>query len=192
MMNYIWAGMIVIALIAASFMGTMDATIKEALNAASGAIGVVLGFTGVMCLWSGFLKIAEHGGLIEILRKLLKPVLRLLFPEAARHTKAASAILSNITANFLGMGNAATPFGIRAMQELDEINGHNPSASNAMCMFVVLNTASIQLIPSSIIAIRASAGAANPFDIMVPIWITSAISLVSGIIMCRLLQRRQK
>lgn len=189
MLNYIWAFMIIISIIFGAINGRLDVVATEALAASKEAVMTVLALTGAMCFWSGLLKIAENGGLINALRKLLRPVIRLLFPSLRPDSDAAGAIISNMSANLLGMGNAATPFGIKAMQELDKLGGHSGVASNAMCMFVVINTASIQLIPTTMIAILSGAGAQNPFDILVPTLITSFLALVFGALMCAALSR---
>lgn len=184
MLNYIWAFMIIISIIAAAFGGRLDTLAAEALTASKDAITTVISLTGAMCFWSGILKIAENSGVTNALSRLLKPIIRFLFPTISPHSDAAGAIVSNMSANMLGMGNAATPFGIKAMHELDALNNHSKTASSAMCMFVVVNTASIQLIPTTMISILSGAGAQNPFDIMVPTLIVSFISLIAGTLMC--------
>lgn len=152
MLNYIWAFMMIIAIV---FGAVNRAARPDCDSGARGGKG--RGYDGACThrrdvLWSGLLKIAEEGGVINALRRLLRPVLRLLFPGIKPDSDAAGAIISNMSANLLGMGNAATPFGIKAMHELDRLSGHSGVASNAMCMFVVVNTASIQLIPTTMIA----------------------------------------
>lgn len=191
MMNYIWAGMLIVSLIGAACTGRLDATMQEGMKAATDAITMVIGLAGVMCLWTGLMKIAEEGGMVRLLCKWAKPIAKRIFPDVPPESPAMSAIMLNLTANLLGMGNAATPLGLKAMGELNELNAHSASASNAMCMFVVLNTASIQLIPSTIIAIRSAAGSAAPFEIMLPIWITSLCGILCGVLMTFLLQGRK-
>lgn len=185
MLNYIWAGMIALSIIVSLFNGRIESVMNEALSAAGGSITLVIGFTGVMCMWTGLMKIAEKSGLINILCRLFRPVMKLVFPDVPPDSGAMGKILLNITANMLGMGNAATPLGISAMRELDSINGGGSAASNAMCMFVVLNTASIQLIPSTIIAIRSGTGSLNPFEIILPVWIASITSVICAVIMTK-------
>lgn len=182
----------IIAIVFGAINGRLDLIATQALEAAKDAVMTVLALTGAMCFWSGLLKIAEEGGVINALRRLLRPVLRLLFPSIKPDSDAAGAIISNMSANLLGMGNAATPFGIKAMHELDRLSGHSGVASNAMCMFVVVNTASIQLIPTTMIAILSGAGAQNPFDIIVPTLITSFAALILGALMCAALSRTGK
>lgn len=192
MMNYIWAGMMLVSIIVAAFTGRLDITMQEGMRAATGAMTLVLGLAGVMCLWTGLMKIADKSGMVNVLCRLSRPFARLLFPDIAPTSPAMSAIMLNITANLLGMGNAATPLGLKAMGELDKLNHGSTRASNAMCMFVVLNTASLQLIPSTIIAIRSAAGSANPFEVILPIWIASIITAVVGIMMTFLLQNLRR
>lgn len=188
MMNYIWAGMLVLSLIVAACTGRLDATMQEGMKAATDAIAMIIGLSGVMCLWTGLMKIAEEGGMVRLLCKWAKPIAKRIFPDVPPESPAMRAIMLNLTANFLGMGNAATPLGLKAMTELNKLNNRSTSASNAMCMFVVLNTASIQLIPSTIIAIRSAAGSSAPFEIMLPIWITSLCGILCGVLMTLLLQ----
>ena len=195
MLNYIWAFMILFSIIFGLINGRLDIVATQALVAAKDAVNTVISLVGVMCFWSGMLKIAEQGGIIRALSRLLSPIIRALFPTLVPNGKAADAIISNMSANMLGMGNAATPFGIKAMQELDELNNHSMYASNAMCMFVVINTASIQLIPTTMIGVLSSAGATNPFDIIFPTIICSFIALIFGVLMCSALAKttgRQK
>lgn len=184
MLNYIWAFMIIISIVAAAFNGRLDAVALQALSASKEAVMSVLSLTGAMCFWSGLLKVAEQGGLIRALSRALRPLIRLLFPSVPPDSDAAGAIISNMSANMLGMGNAATPFGIKAMHELSALNRGSDTASDAMCMFVVINTASIQLIPTTMIAILSGAGAQNPFDIIIPTLVSSFASLIFGTLMC--------
>ena len=181
-----------LSLIVGAFTGRLDATVQAGMQAASGAIGVVLGLAGIMCLWTGLMKIAERSGMITGLCRIAKPVVRVLFPDIPPESPAMNAIMLNITANLMGMGNAATPAGLKAMSEMHKLNSGNSAASNAMCMFVVLNTASIQLIPSTIIAIRSGAGSANPFEVILPIWITSVCSVLTGIFLTSILQNLRR
>lgn len=185
MLNFIWSFMILFSIIFSAINGQMDTVALRALDASKDAITTIISLTGAVCFWSGILKIAENGGLIHLLSKTLRPIIRLLFPDINPNSDAAGAIISNMSANMLGMGNAATPLGIKAMQELDNINHHSPTASDAMCRLVVINTASIQLIPTTMIAILSGAGGQNPFDIILPTLLCSFPALVFGILLCR-------
>lgn len=191
-MNYIWCGMILLSFAAAAYNGCIDKTVTAAFEGAAMSVNTVLSFAGVMCFWTGMLKIAEKSGAADKLQKLLSPIVRRLFPDSGE--KARKYITMNISANILGMGNAATPMGVKAMRELDSENKNPLYASDAMCMLIVLNTTSFQLIPTTIIALRTAAGSNNPFSIVLPIWIASAVSVVSAVIvtkfMCSFGRRR--
>ena len=160
----------------------MEELSSAALNGAAQAIELTLSLLGVMALWSGLMKIADKGGITAILAKVFSPFLRILFPDYKPKSPTLKAICANMAANLLGLGNAATPFGIVAMKEMQKENKTPEIANRSMVMFVVLNTASIQLIPTTIAAMRASAGSKQPFDIIVAIWIVSFLSLFVGII----------
>lgn len=186
-MNYIWSGMIIISLVFAAINGTLDETLAAAFSGAEQAAGSVIAMAGIFCFWSGFLKIAESGGFSGIISKLMRPVLHRIFPRLSTDSKAYSAITMNVTANLLGLGNAATPAGIEAVEELDRINGSSPFPSEEMCLFIVMNTASIQVIPTTVTALRAAAGSAAPSEIMLPMWIVSAVSLISAFLAMKLI-----
>lgn len=166
-MNYIWSGMIIISLICAAANGRLNETAAAALDGANASVTFLISLAGAMCFWNGFLKIAENSGAAGAVQRLLMPVVKRLFRDAPE--KAREYITMNMSANLLGMGNAATPMGIKAMSELDKANKGSPHASKNMCMLVALNTASIQLIPSTILAIRQAAGAAEPASVVIPI-----------------------
>lgn len=189
-MNYIWCGMILVSLIIAFINGTVDETVNAAFEGAKESVFTVLSLAGVMCFWTGMMKIAEKTGLSQKLEKLLSPVIRFLFPNAG--SEAKKHIAMNISANFLGMGNAATPMGIKAMQALDKENLNPLYASDDMCMLVVLNTASIQLIPTTIIALRVAASSQDPFSIILPIWISSLTAVVTAVTVAKLYFRGKK
>lgn len=187
MMNYIWGAMIVISLIVSLINGNCGATVNAGLTAAKDSIGTVLSFAGILCMWSGIMKIAEKGGISEFISKLLSPVMRIIFPKLPKDSSAMHYITMNITANLLGMGNAATPLGLSAMSKLDEINNSSEYASDEMCCFVVLNTAALTIIPSTIISLRTAGGALNPFEVTAPIWISSLVSVITALCTVKLL-----
>ncbi len=191
MLNYIWCGMILSAIITGCFTGNMNLVAEAVLKGAGE--GVTLGMTmlGVMCFWSGLMEIAEQSGLIRLLSRLLSPVTRLLFPRLSRKDPAHGAIVMNMAANLLGMGNAATPLGLRAMGLLDARNGGKTRASNEMCMFVLINTASIQLLPTTLLLLRQTAGSKAPGEIIIPVWIVSVCALAVGICAAKFFQRRK-
>ena len=179
--------MLAIGFIVGILTGRMDVVTKAAIESSQTAVTVCIGLTGVMCLWTGLMKIAEKGGMIKAISRFVQPVMKFLFPEIPKDDPAMGAIVMNLVANFLGLGNAATPLGIKAMGELQRLNKGRESASNSMCMFLVLNTAAIQLVPASIIALRTSAGSIKPTEIIVCIWIASICATVAGVIATKIL-----
>ncbi|MBQ3471033.1 MAG: spore maturation protein [Clostridia bacterium] len=188
-MNYIWCGLIIISLITAAVNGNMEVTINAAFDGAKAAVDTILALAGVMCFWTGIMKIAEKSGLSDKIEKLLRPLITFLFPNSSNEAK--KYISMNMSANLLGMGNAATPMGIKAMQTLDKENPRPEYASDDMCMLVVLNTTSLQLIPTTIIALRTAANSANPFSVILPIWISSLTAVVAAVTAAKLWQRRR-
>ena len=191
MINYIWAGMIVVSFVAAAFTGNLEQTANAAFTGAGDAVQLTLTLAGIMCLWTGLAKIGEKAGLMHIFAKLLRPLTRLFFPRLDPHSPAMHAIVMNMVANLLGMGNAATPLGLNAMNELDRLNRHSGTASNEMCMFVVINTASLQLIPATTIALRAAFGSTAPGIIIAPVWAASVFALVVGVAAAKAFERRR-
>lgn len=191
MLNYLWSGMILVSLVVAVFTGRIEEVTGAAMEGAGAAVETCLGLLGTMCLWTGLAKIAENSGLTKVFAKVLSPVTKAVFPKLKKDSAAMDAIVMNMVANLLGMGNAATPLGIAAMKELDKENKHRGIASNEMCMFVVVNTASIQLIPSTVISLRQMFGSQNPSEIVAPVWICSICALAMGILTAKLLERRR-
>ncbi|MGN0537015.1 MAG: nucleoside recognition domain-containing protein [Acutalibacteraceae bacterium] len=181
-MNYIWAGMILLSFVCALITGRMDALTQAVIEGAEKAITLIFSMAGMMCLWSGIMNIAEKGGLTHILARLFAPVLSKLMPDYAKDHEVMQAVSANIAANLLGLGNAATPLGIEAMKRMQKNNLLKDTANNSMVVFVVLNTASVQLIPTTIAALRRAAGSQTPFDIIVPMAIVSVLALLGGII----------
>ncbi|HEX3037905.1 MAG TPA: nucleoside recognition domain-containing protein [Oscillospiraceae bacterium] len=192
MMNAIWAALILLSLFCAIVTGRVPQLSEAVLTGAGNAVELVLAMLGMMCAWTGLMKIADEGGMTALLSKLFYPFTRHLFPKYKKDSPAAKAICMNMTANLLGLGNAATPFGIAAMKEMAKENPGSTDADNSMVMFVVLNTASIQLIPTSIGILRAKYGSAAPFDIVPAVWVASAVSLLVGIVVAKLLETRKK
>ncbi len=179
MMSWIWTGLTAISILCAVLMDNGPALSAAVLQGAQAGITVSLSLAGSLCLWSGVGKLMEAGGLTAALSRLLSPLLHLLFPSSKRNPSLAGHISANVCANFLGLGNAATPMGILAAKGL--ANGSD-TANNQLCRLVVLNTASIQLIPGTVAALRGSLGAASPFDILPAVWITSICSAGLGLI----------
>ncbi len=189
MLNYIWGFIILISIICAIFTGNMEALSNSILVGASDAINLVITMAGMMSLWSGILKIADSGGITCILAKIFKPVLKHLFKDCPENSPAMRAICMNITANILGLGNAATPLGISAMKEMKKLNKNSDVASNSMITFVVMNTASIQILPTTMSILRQKYHSAAPFDIVPAVWISSVVALLVGITLAKVLEK---
>lgn len=153
------------------------------------AFELIITLAPIMCFWTGIMEIARESGITSIISRMLSPLTKMLFGKVYYNKNAIGKISMNMAANILGMGNAATPLGIEAMRELDKINNHNSVASHAMCMFIIINTASIQLIPSSVIALRAQYGSSSPSDIMLPTLITTLSAFLVGTISAKICQR---
>ncbi len=192
MINYIWGGMVVIALITSLLTGRVEQTAAAAAEGAAAAIENCIALLGIMCLWTGLSKIGERAGLTRVFAKILRPVLKLIFPKLKSDSLAVSAIVMNVVANLLGMGNAATPLGIKAVGELKKLNKGRTTASDEMCMFVVINTASIQLLPATLISMRQTYGSVNPGEVILPVWIVSICALIVGITVAKILERRRR
>lgn len=190
MMNYVWAGMILAAYLFALMNGNVEAVTQGALDGAKSAVEMTLALLGMMCFWTGLLEIAKRSGMTEKLARLARPLMSFLFPQLKRDGTAVSAIVMNMTANFLGLSNAATPLGLKAMEELNRANGGSSRASDAMCMFVVINTASINLIPTTLITLRSAAGSSDPFGIIVPVWISSLLSVAVGVAAVKMFSKK--
>ena len=186
-MSAIWTGMVVCAIVCGLLTGQGEAVAAAAMEGAAAGVELCLSVAGMLCLWMGVMEIMTRSGLAQGLSRLLGPVLRRLFPEFARDGKVMDAISANISANMLGLGNAATPLGIRAARQMSR---RTPGvASDALCMLVVRNTASLQLIPTTVASLRSAAGSAAPFDILPATWLSSAISVCVGIGAVRLFSR---
>lgn len=186
MINVIWLGMIIIGIISATVQGNIDVVTQAAIDYANTAVDIALGLIGVMTLWLGIMALAEKSGLVQVVGKALSPILRKLFPGVPEDHPAMGAMVMNLTANMLGLGNAATPLGIKAMQELDTLNEHKGVATDDMIMFISINTSSVTLIPATIIALRASTGSANPTEIIGPTIVATTFSTISAIVLVKI------
>lgn len=189
-MNTIWAYMLLTSIIISFFSGKTDAVASAAITGAGEGVSLIISMLGVMCFWSGLMTIAEKSGVIRYVSLLLRPITRLLFPKLSPNSPAHEAIVMNMSANLLGMGNAATPLGLRAMQLLDAENNGKRRASNDMCMFVLVNTASLQLIPTTLLLLRKNTGSSSPGEVLVPIWIVSVLALFIGALSAKYFQKR--
>lgn len=191
LLNYIWFLMIALSIIIGSINGKIDAVTNAAFKSSESAVELALGLIGIMAFWLGIMRIAEKEGLIKNMSKIIKPFMRFLFKDIPPNHPAIGAIIMNISANILGLGNAATPFGLKAMQELDKLNPKKDTASNAMCTFLIINTGCLQILPSTIIALRSAAGSQNPMEIVSGVILTSSLTLTAGIIIVKLLERNE-
>jgi len=178
LLNYIWMFLLISGIAAAAFNGRIEVVTAAALQSARDAVEICISMIGVMCLWLGLLKIGEKAGMVEALSRLVKPVTVRLFPSVPPDHPALGAIIMNISANILGLGSAATPFGLRAMKEMQELNGGRKEASEAMCTFLALNTSCITIIPATIIAVRVNFNSANPTEIVGPTIFATACAMV--------------
>lgn len=186
-MAAIWTGMVVISILCGLATGNGPAVGAAALEGAGAAVELCLAMAGVLCLWMGVMEIMKRSGLSAGLSRLLRPLLRRLYPEFARDREVMDCISANVSANLLGLGNAATPLGIQAAQKMSR---RRPGvACDGMCMLVVCNTASIQLIPTTVAGVRLAAGCETPFDILPAVWLASAISVCVGILAAKVLAR---
>ena len=184
-MTGIWTGMILVSVLCGLATGRGPEVAAAAAEGAASAVELCLSMAGMLCLWTGVMEVMRQSGLADGLAHLLGPVLRRLFPGAARDREAMDSIAANVSANLLGLGNAATPLGVQAARRLSR----GDRATDALCMLVVCNTASIQLIPATVAAVRGAAGSRTPFDILPAVWLASALSVGAGILACRLLAR---
>ena len=191
MLNYLWGCMILIGVVYAALTGNIDSVTSGALDGAKDAVSLCITMLGVMAFWCGLMEIAEKSGLIDKCKCGVAPLISWLFPNVPRQSRAFSYITTNMISNFLGLGWAATPAGISAMQELSELNGHNSVASCDMCTFLVINISSIQLIPVNIIAYRSQYGSANPTSILFPSIIATTCSTFVAVIFCRFMMKRE-
>lgn len=186
-MAWVWSGMVVLSLLFGIATGRLDQVANAALEGANSAIELSLSMAGILCLWSGVMEILNVCGLSAGLARCFRPLLRRLMPKAAQDEETLAAVSANVSANLLGLGNAATPLGIRAARRM--ARGCGGVASDELCRLVVLNTASIQLLPATIASVRAAAGCATPFDILPAVWLASALSVTAGLTVSWLLAR---
>lgn len=187
MMNIIFAGMILFGIITAALCGRMEAVSAALMSECGGAVELALSLTGAMCMWSGLMKIADKAGLTQKISRLISPLTRIAFPGLDPQSPAMRAISMNISANLLGLGNAATPLGIAAMKELAKESPLQGVATDHMAMFVVLNTAALDLMPTTTALLRMQAGAQAPFDILPAVWLASSASVVIGVVLAKML-----
>jgi spore maturation protein A len=188
MLNYIWFGLMAIALIVAAINGTADAVTKAAVDSATSAVQISIGLVGIMTLWLGIMRIAEAAGLVSLVGRALRPLTAWLFPEVHAGHPAGGAVVLALAANVLGLNNAATPLGIKAMEELQALNPDKDVATNAMVTFMAVTTSGVQLIPATMIGVLAAAGSTSPTAIIAPTIAATFIGTVAAVATARLLQ----
>ena len=189
MLNYIWFGMMFIAVIVGILTGNIDAVTQAAIDMAKTAVEIAIGLIGIMALWLGTMKIAEESGLIRIIARAIRPITIRLFPDVPEDHPAIGSIILNMAANLLGLGNAATPLGLKAMEELQELNPEKDTATNAMCTFLAINTSSVQLIlPATVVALMGAA--AN--QIFITTILATGLSTITAIITVRFLEKLKR
>ncbi|ABS24562.1 nucleoside recognition domain-containing protein [Anaeromyxobacter sp. Fw109-5] len=188
-MGVIWTVLVAVAVVAAAVNGRMAALTPAAMESAGKAVTLSIGLAGAMALWLGLMRVAEEAGLVRALARAARPVMRRLFPEVPPEHPAMGAMLMNLSANLLGLGNAVTPFGVKAMQALETLNPRPGTASNAQALFCAMNTASVQLVPASVIALRAAAGSRAPAEILGATILASVCGATAAILTAKLLAR---
>ncbi len=189
MLSYIWFGLMAIALVVAAFNGTAAAVSQSAVESAGTAVQIAIGLVGLMALWLGMMRVAEAAGLVTVVGRALRPLLRWLFPDVPPAHPAAGAIVVALAANMLGLNNAATPLGIKAMEALQDLNPDKETASNSMVTLMAITTGGVQLIPASMIGVLAAAGSAHPTAIIAPTILATSAGTVAAIVAARALQR---
>lgn len=192
MLNKIWSFFIIISFIYAIFNGKVEQLNNSIFESTASAVELSITFLGTICLWNGIMKIAQKTSLITKLTKIFRPIINFLFPEMKKNEQAKQEISMNIIANVLGLGNAATPLGLKAMQTMQKENTKKNTLSNSMAMFIVLNTASLQIIPTTVIAIRASLGSTNPSQIIFAVWGATISAVVVGVIATKIFIKKSK
>lgn len=190
MLNLIWPIFLIVSFVYGICFGNISETNAAIFESTEDAVNLCIQLLGTICLWNGIMKIAEKTSIVNKLKKLLKPILRFLFPRLRTSEKAYSQISMNMIANIMGLGNAATPMGLKAMQSLQEKNEDKKRLSKEMAIFIVLNTASIQIIPTTVIGIRNSLGSQNPTAILFPVWVATICAAVSAICATKILIKR--
>ena len=185
-MNYIFYFLIVISIIIGAINGKLQDVVNSIMSGAELSVKIAFSLIGIMAFWLGIMRIAEKSGLIKIISKILKPITKILFNELPQDSPAIGDIAMNFTANAFGLSNAATPFGIKAMEELQKENNDKSTATNSMCLFLGMNTAGFQLIPTTVLAVLVGIGYKNPTEIIAPTFLVTLIAFVSAIIMAKI------
>ena len=187
-MNYIFYFLIVFSIVIGAINGRLQEVINAIMSGAELSVKVAFSLIGIMAFWLGIMKIAEKSGLVQLIAKIIKPITKKLFNELPEDSPAIGDIAMNFTANAFGLANAATPFGIRAMENMQEVNDKKDTASNSMCLFLAMNTAGFQLIPATVIAILVGIGYKNPTEIIAPTLLVTSIAFICAIAMAKVAQ----
>lgn len=190
MLNIIWPAFIIISYLYAIYVGNTNAINNSIFESCKSAVDLSITFLGTMCLWSGIMKIAQKTTLVNKLTNLLSPIMKRLFPDIKKEDETYKEISMNMVANILGLGNAATPLGLKAMKTMQKQNQKKDTLTNSMAMFIIINTASIQIIPTTVIAIRSSLGSQNPTSIIIPVWIATIGAAISGVVSAKILMKK--
>lgn len=190
MLNKIWPAFIIISFVFAIYSGKVLNVSNAVFNSAEQTVTLCLSLLGTLCLWNGIMKIAVKTSMIEKLTKFLKPLISFLFPEIKENKKISKEISMNIVANILGLGNASTPLGLKAMESMQKENPDKDKLSNSMAMFILVNTASLQIIPTTVISIRNSLGSENPTKIIIAVWVATIVAFATAITAGKILIKR--
>lgn len=190
MLNILWPIIILISIIYAFFSGNIESVNSSIFNVGESTVNLILTLLGTLCLWNGLMNIIVHTSLITKITVLIRPIMKFLFPDIKKDSEAYNNISMNIVSNILGLGNAATPLGLKAMQEMQKENKNKTALTNSMALFIILNTASIQLIPTTMIALRTSLGSNNPSQILLPVWGATIFAAFAGIISAKILMKK--
>lgn len=190
MLNIIWPIFIIISIIYAFCVGRVDEVNESIFESAESTVNLTLTFFGTLCLWNGIMEIATNTTLIEKLTKFLSPIMRVIFPDIRKEDKEYKEISMNMVANILGLGNAATPLGLKAMETMQEKNVEKDKLSNSMAMLIVINTASLEIIPTTVIAVRTSLNSANPTSIIIPVWVATIAAFTTVVILSKILSKK--
>lgn len=190
MLNIMWPLFLIISFIYAIFNGRVSEVNNSIFESTKLAVDLSISLLGTICLWNGIMQIASKTSIVKHLTKILNPIMKKIFPDIKKDDKAHEEITMNIIANIMGLGNAATPLGLKAMKSMQKMNKDKERLSNSMAMFIVLNTASIQIIPTTVIAIRSSLGSSNPTATIIPVWIVTACAAGSAILAAKILMKK--
>lgn len=190
MLNIIWPVFIIISFVYGIATGRVSEVNNSVFESTKSAVELCISLLGTICLWNGIMQIASKTNIVKHLEKLINPITKRLFPDIKKEEKVHGEITMNIIANIMGLGNAATPLGLKAMKSMQKKNKEKNKLSNSMAMFIVLNTASIQLVPTTVIAIRSSLGSNNPTQMIVPVWISTICAATAAIVSAKLLMKK--